>query len=150
MNVKSMTLLERVKQWFVLAVPEPTEANQRVQLGCHLEEVGEMLEVVVGAEDAVTMQTKIASEAFKKGHWHPLFSEELLTEEKAELLDSLCDQIVTAIGVAHMYGLDILPALDAVNEANWAKFSGGVPQFDANGKIKKPEGWKPADLTPFV
>ena len=72
------------------------------------------------------------------------------THHRQPALDSLCDQVITAIGAAHMYGFDILGALDAVNEANWAKFPGGVPQFNVNGKIKKPEGWKPADLTPFV
>ena len=31
-----------IKQWFTLAVPNPTDKNRTVQLGCHYEEVAEM------------------------------------------------------------------------------------------------------------
>lgn len=71
-------------------------------------------------------------------------------EDRHALLDSLADQIVTAIGVAHFYNFDIEGALRAVNEANWRKFPNGEVLFDENGKIKKPENWEPADLTDFV
>ena len=69
---------------------------------------------------------------------------------RTELLDALCDQIVTAVGVAHMFGLDIEGALAEVNRSNWSKFVDGKPTFDANGKIAKPATYSKPDLTPFL
>lgn len=68
---------------------------------------------------------------------------------KIELLDSLCDQIVTAIGVAHMMGFDIESALNEVNRSNWSKFIDGKAVFDENGKIAKPDTYSKPDLTSF-
>src|SRR5690554_7905822 len=40
--------IQNTKQWFEAAVPEPTERSRAVQLGCHLEEVAEMLQAMTG------------------------------------------------------------------------------------------------------
>ena len=70
--------------------------------------------------------------------------------DRTELLDALCDQIVTAVGVAHMFGLDIEGALAEVTRSNYSKFVDGAPVFDANGKIAKPATYSKPDLTPFL
>jgi predicted HAD superfamily Cof-like phosphohydrolase len=67
-----------------------------------------------------------------------------------ELLDSLADQIVTAIGVAHMMGFDILGALQEVNRSNFSKFEDGKAVFDENGKIRKGKDYTPPNLESFV
>ena len=67
-----------------------------------------------------------------------------------ELLDALCDQIVTAIGVAHMFGFDIKNALAEVNKSNWSKFENGKPVFYKNGKIKKGKYYKEPELEMFI
>ena len=54
------------------------------------------------------------------------------------------------VGVAHMFGLDISGALVEVDRANWSKFVDGQPVFDANGKIAKPPTYSPPDLSRFV
>ena len=66
------------------------------------------------------------------------------------MLDALCDQIVTAIGVAHRFGFDIQGALAEVNRSNWSKLVDGQFQHDANGKVIKPADYSPPNLAPFV
>ena len=139
-----------ITEWFKLAIPNPTPDNYRVQLGCHLEEVGEMLEKVFDPYDPLTRAVLFEADQLKAGKSGPTPLDKMTDSDKADLLDALCDQIVTAIGVAHMAGFDILGALGQVNLANWNKFVDGVPQFSPQGKIMKPEGWEPANVAPFI
>lgn len=134
--------IHAIKNWFEQAVPTPTEKNKAVQLGVHFEEVGEMF-TALGENHAAANLDRIGT-AFKTKQV------ELKEPDRLELLDSLCDQIVTAIGVAHMYGLNITGALAEVNRSNYSKFVDGKPVFDANGKIAKPPTYSKPDLTPFV
>lgn len=140
--------------WFKLAVPEPTDKNRQVQLGVHLEEVGEMLEEIITTDleiNALIMHVEMAldnlSQALKKNA-----ATGLSTVSRTLFLDSLCDQVVTAVGVAHMNGLDIVGALAEVNRSNFSKFGAdGKPIFDENGKIAKNLAtYTEPDLTPFI
>lgn len=71
-------------------------------------------------------------------------------DEKVALLDALCDQVVTAVGVAHCARIDILGGLAEVDSSNWSKFVDGKPVFDSNGKIAKGQNYRKADLRHFV
>lgn len=132
--------VRQIKRWFEAAVPAPTDKNRAVQLGCHYEEVAEMCEATGNLRTAATIW-EISVDYKRNG------SPFLSTVDRKELLDSLCDQIVTAIGVAHMFGLDVERALTEVDRSNWSKFVEGKPVFDANGKIAKPPTYSPPDLT---
>lgn len=139
-----LTGIEQTKAWFEQAIPEPTDEQKIVQLGCHVEEVAEMLHSVDLHEwahdiDCLGTDLKVGDESVSK-----------LSINKTELLDSLADQIVTAIGVAHMFGFDIAGALAEVNRSNFSKFEDGKPVFDANGKITKGKNYTPPDLTPYI
>jgi predicted HAD superfamily Cof-like phosphohydrolase len=70
--------------------------------------------------------------------------------DKLALLDALCDQIATALGVAQAYQFDIQGALAEVNRSNWSKFVDGLPIKDANGKISKPLGYSKPELSQFI
>ena len=134
-----------IKQWFQLAVPEPTDKNRAVQLGCHFEEVAEMLAAI--GETVIAERLALIATQYKKD------SEVEINEpglDRTELLDALCDQIVTAVGVAHMFGLDIEGALVEVTRSNYSKFVDGKPTFDANGKIAKPTTYSKPNLEQFV
>ena len=134
-----------IKGWFELAVPTPTDKNRAVQLGCHFEEVAEMLAAI--GETVIAERLALIATQYKKD------SEVEINEpglDRTELLDALCDQIVTAVGVAHMFGMDIEGALDEVNRSNWSKFVDGAPVFDANGKIAKPATYSKPNLEQFV
>lgn len=136
-------MIDIIQLWFKKAVPNPTDKNRAVQYGCHLEEVAEMAQVTNTPED-LTSELEVVSEYFKSR------SKEFRIYSKDKLLDSLCDQIVTAVGVAYMNGFDIVGALQEVNRSNWSKFNNGEPVFDENGKIKKGENYSPPDLSKFV
>lgn len=134
-----------IKGWFELAVPTPTDKNRAVQIGVHFEEVGEMLQTLPTHHPCLRDDLADVANGYKKRH--EVNGEDV---ERIELLDALCDQIVTAVGVAHMFGMDIEGALAEVTRSNWSKFVDGKPVFDANGKIAKPPSYSKPDLTLFV
>lgn len=138
-------MIEIIKTWFSKAVPNPTVKNKAVQLGVHFEEVAEMVASMGGGP----LQDELQQGAYILKTISPDDVNFDLIDRK-ELLDALCDQIVTAIGVAHMFNLDIVNGLAEVNRSNWSKFIDGEPVFDENGKIKKGEKYSPPDLTKFV
>lgn len=139
-------MLTQIKEWFNRAVPNPTDKNRAVQIGCHFEEVGEMFDAMQECRAAERLRHL---SSFYKSECAGLAIDAEGVDRK-ELLDSLCDQIVTAVGVGHMFGLDVLCALAEVNRSNWSKFVDGQPVFDENGKIKKGPDYKAPDLTPYL
>ena len=66
--------------------------------------------------------------------------------DREEFLDSLADQVVTAIGAGHCAGMKTAEAIERVNVSNWTKTVDGEFQRDANGKIAKPSTYVPPDL----
>lgn len=139
-----MNELQNTKQWFEQAAPTPTEEKIRVQIGCHIEEFAEMLASIDLHEwahdiDLLSTDLKVGDDSVSN-----------LEINKLALLDSLADQIVTAIGVAHMLGMDIEGALAEVNRSNFSKFEDGKPVFDANGKITKGKHYTPPQLEKFI
>ena len=130
-----------IANWFKAAKPEPTDKDRLTQIGCHYEEVSEMNEAILGVDtweiDGLANHFKYASKLPKD-------------TDKIELLDALCDQIVTATGVAYMMGFDIEGALKEVIRSNNSKMVDGKFEYDENGKIMKPESYSEPDLTPFV
>lgn len=136
-----------IKQWFELAVPTPTDKNRAVQIGVHFEEFDEMLGALsVSPEGREQIQLRATTLKTNK----TISMDALTRAEKIELLDSLCDQIVTAIGVAHMFGMNITGALAEVNASNWSKFVEGKPIFNEHGKIAKGPSYRKPDLARFV
>lgn len=136
--------ITNIKAWFVEAIPEPTDKNRAVQIGCHLEEVDEMQEAVVGKVDDNSLRE--LAEYFKKRC--PGITPQGV--DRQELLDALCDQIVTAVGVAHMFSMDIESALTEVNRSNWSKFVDGKPVFNEHGKIAKGPNYTEPDIAGFA
>lgn len=135
-------MLLNILQWFRTAVPQPTPATAGVQLGCHLEEVHEMLCTLGWGQELAELKhvaDELKAGTRKMPHLSP--------DERTRLLDDLCDQQVTGVGVAYMLGMSVLGGLATVNDANWDKFVDGVPIFKPNGKIAKREGWEAPDLT---
>lgn len=130
-----------IKAWFQAAKPEPTDKDVATQVGCHFEEVSEMNEAILGVD---TWEINNLANHFKYAPKLPKDTDHL------GLLDSLCDQIVTATGVAYMMGFDIEGALKEVIRSNNSKMVDGEFEFDDNGKIMKPESYSEPDLTPFI
>ena len=144
-----MSEIKRTLEWFKQAMPEPTHEQACIQVGCHYEEVSEMMEVLV--DDEVGLDVELLAKSYKElGSEHVDFACCLDPQEREQLLDSLADQIVTAIGVCHTMGFDIEGALAEVNRSNFSKFEDGTAVFDENGKIAKGERYSKPDLKPYT
>lgn len=138
-----MNQLKETLEWFKTAVPHPTDKNKSTQIGCWAEESCEVLEAL-GDYDPEWLGDVASAYKSYDGKIH------LSQEQRLELLDGLCDVIVTAVGVAHMFDMDILGAMDDVNRSNFSKFVDGKPIFNEQGKIAKPSTYSPPNLEDFV
>lgn len=142
MNIKD------IKNWFEIAIPEPTIEQACIQVGCHFEEFGEMMESInMGGTDAI-INIEVEAEDFKQAYDY--WVHRVKDCDKIALLDSLCDQIVTAIGVAHMLDMDIEGALEEVNRSNHSKFVDGKAVFNEQGKIDKGKFYSKPELDKFI
>ena len=142
-------MIHSIKEWFKAAKPNPSTADVCVQIGCHYEEVSEMNAVLNYDVEYMLEATAEEYSGYYSGYLGAAL-EELSADARVELLDSLCDQIVTAVGVAYMMGMDIEGALAEVNRSNWSKFEGGVPVFNEQGKIAKGVEYTPPELSDYI
>ena len=138
-----------IRNWFKAAKPEPTDLDKCVQMGCHFEEVAENL-VAMNAESEEVNDIADSLKRISQGVSYSEISDFINAIDNLELLGALCDQIVTATGVAYMMGFDIEGALKEVIRSNNSKMVKGKFEFDANGKIAKPESYSKPDLTSFL
>ena len=142
-------MIHSIKEWFKAAKPNPSTADACVQLGCHYEEVFEMSAALNEDVQYALEATVLAYKMKRSGYLGTV--EGLSADARVELLDALCDQIVTAVGVAYMMGMDIEGALAEVNRSNWSKFKGGVvPVFNEHGKIVKGAEYTPPELSDYI
>ena len=141
-------MIHSIKEWFKAAKPNPSTEDACVQIGCHYEEVSEMSATL---NDDVEYAISATALAYKMNYSEYRGAlEELSADERVELLDALCDQVVTAVGAAYMMGMDIEGALAEVNRSNWSKFEGGVPVFNEQGKIAKGVEYTPPELSDYI
>ena len=142
-------MIHSIKEWFKAAKPNPSTADACVQIGCHYEEVAEMSAVLNYDVEYMLAATALEYQMYYSGYLGAAL-EELSADARVELLDALCDQIITAVGVAYMMGMDIEGALAEVNRSNWSKFEGGVPVFNEHGKIAKGVQYTPPELSDYI
>jgi predicted HAD superfamily Cof-like phosphohydrolase len=90
-----------------------------------------------------------------------LLYEKLILEEVTELrmssdqeerLDALIDILVVTVGAIHSMGADGEGAWKEVMRTNFAKIDKdtGKVRKREDGKVLKPVGWEPPNLTPFL
>ena len=136
--------IAEIQMWHGRARPEPTAENFNVQVGCHIEEITEMFDTLKFKHfdwSETIRGLKLLAETMKRG------SEQAVIIDRKEFLDSLADQVVTAVGVGHCANMDIVAACKRVNDSNWSKFDTfGYPVFHTNGKIMKGNHYKEPDL----
>jgi predicted HAD superfamily Cof-like phosphohydrolase len=145
--------IESIELWHCRARPNPTKQDFNVQLGCHFEEFSEMIESLrfsykngtgvemPGKNSMIYQQIKDFADGLKAGR---------ITVDIADrrgMVDSLADQVVTAVGVGHTADMDMYRAVNIVNTSNWSKFGkDGQPYFDQNGKVLKGPDYIPPAL----
>lgn len=143
--------IEDTNLWFNKAKPEPTEKDLSTQIGVHLEEVAEMLrELGHDNPDISVLISKVAANVSSLGDVLKM-NEGVIIPNRVEFLDSLCDQIVTAVGSANLAKMDIIAGLNEVNRSNFSKFDdNGNPLLDINRKIIKGPNYSKPDLSQMV
>ena len=137
--------VDQIELWHKRARPKPTVEDFNVQLGCHIEEIVEMLSVVNTTQNDTLVRARAAlgwlADGLKKG----LVKAEIT--DRKEFLDSIADQIVTGVGCGHCAGMKTTQAVAAVNSSNWSKFDkNGQPIFNDHGKIAKGPDYTPPNL----
>jgi predicted HAD superfamily Cof-like phosphohydrolase len=80
------------------------------------------------------------------------FSELVSSSTKIDDLDALVDILVVTIGAINSLGADAEGAWNEVMRTNFAKvdLATGLVRKRADGKILKPNGWKPPNLKPYI
>ena len=134
-------------EWFAVVLANDAPGTDRfpVQLGCHLEEVAEMLqEIYVPAPELgqalaeARANLTVAANALKSGH------ERLVVINPEAFEDSLLDQLVTGTGLLKMRGANVAESVARVDVANFKKFVDGKPVYKDGGKVGKgPNFWSP-------
>lgn len=80
------------------------------------------------------------------------FVNALHAKDEVEQLDACMDMIWVILGYCHMKGYNIRGAWDEVVKTNMAKVdpATGKVRRREDGKILKPEGWQPPDMSRFI
>ncbi|AKG09016.1 hypothetical protein AAX05_01185 [Moraxella bovoculi] len=150
--------LQSIIDWFKIAKPNPTNQNIVQQMAYHFEEVAEMCDAI-GAYDMESELITLKNDLLSVSRADEDYADAdffIQHMDKKALLDALCDQIVTALGVGYMMGFDMEGALAEVNRSNYTKFTtdeqgNPIPFIDANGKIgKNPDTYRKPNLEPFI
>jgi predicted HAD superfamily Cof-like phosphohydrolase len=136
---------DQIELWHKRARPTPTADDFNVQLGCHFEEIEEMMRAVETSDEElwedVRLQMLVLSKLLKANNMQATII------NRKEFLDSLADQVVTSIGAGHCAGMNTVEAINRVNTSNWSKFDdNGMPIFNAQGKVTKGPKYAPPDL----
>ena len=132
--------------FFDIALPEKTLETRCVQIGCHFEEVAEMMEALGLHANAEKMH-ELANKFKRK------INGAMVQTKKADLVklaDAMGDQIVTATGVMENFNMDSLGIVNNISDSNLSKFEDGKPVFDSNGKITKGKKYVKPNLKKFV
>jgi predicted HAD superfamily Cof-like phosphohydrolase len=79
-------------------------------------------------------------------------AEAIEAHNQVETLDALVDILVVTIGAIHSAGWNAEGAWKEVMATNFAKIDRetGKVRKREDGKVLKPTGWTPPDLTPFL
>lgn len=148
--------IQPIVGWFNIAKPNPTNQDIVKQVAFHCEEFAEMLDAIrcnYMAGKVRELQDDLMRVAASNQEASDRFMSSI---DNVKLLDALCDQVVTATGIATYMGMKFIPALDEVNRSNYTKFATDeqgnyVPYIRPDGKIgKNPDTYQEPDLEPFV
>ena len=79
-------------------------------------------------------------------------AEAITAHDQVETLDALIDILVVTIGAIHSAGFDAEGAWKEVMATNFAKIDRetGKVRKREDGKVLKPIGWTPPNLSPFL
>jgi predicted HAD superfamily Cof-like phosphohydrolase len=99
-----------------------------------------------GNTDQFNMYLKLIEEEAEE------LNQGIINQDRVETLDALIDILVVTIGAIHSMGADAEGAWNEVMRTNLAKIDPetGKVRKREDGKVLKPEGWQPPDLSQFL
>jgi hypothetical protein len=144
----------RTASWLAACGKEQNNPQHlSVQIGCHLEEMAELLQCLRFDNDGpdLVLRRAIADFVWLSGK---LKSGDYLAQipphKRVEALDALCDCEVTGNGVAWLAGFDKAEADKRVLDSNDSKLENGKPVILEGGKIGKGKDYHAPDLRGLV
>lgn len=148
-----MSNYQRTADWLKACGKTPSAQNLSLQIGCHIEEFIEFLNCLdfdsasdLNSVECCADDLRLVATALKRGTIQTYINPDM----REAALDALCDCEVTGNGVAYLAEFNKPAADEAVLASNEAKLVDDKPVILPGGKIGKPEGWTPPDLTEFV
>ena len=148
------TNFERTANWLAACGKEPgNPAHLSTQIGCHLEEVAELLRTLrvdSSGGELVLNRTAVdlnwLANKLKSGSYIAHIPGHL----RVEALDALCDGEVTGNGIAYLSKFDKQEADKRVMDSNDSKLEYGKPVLLPGGKIGKGMNYRAPDLKDLV
>lgn len=139
-------------------VPDPSDYNIHSQIALHLEKFSTLLSSLKDAgstqrgRDELGLAIDVTSHAQKQIASYTSGSEIVLSDvNRVELLDALCRQIITAVGLAHMLNMNISSALQEVaNSDDTVLDDDGNPIFNEHKKLAKSQNYTYPNLIGFT
>lgn len=95
----------------------------------------------VSGIDLSALRMRLLKEEFDE-YWQAEVANDLI-----KIADALADMLVIIFGTALTYGINLDNVFALVMRNNFEKFPNGVATWREDGKIAKPEGFKPLTLT---
>ncbi len=95
-----------------------------------------------GSPPAPTLAKAAPRQALIREEFEELV-EALTVGDMHAVIKEICDLLYVTLGTVVELGIDLSPFWDAVHASNMAKTDGTVW---ADGKVQKPEGWRPPDI----
>lgn len=147
------TNYQRTADWLATCGKVPNEKNLATQIGCHIEEVCELLDElqIIGSMadgDSITLAStrlKGVAHRIKQGHISARF------RDRVAALDALCDAEVTGNGVAFLAEMRKEEADRRVLASNESKLNAdGTAVILQGGKIGKSDRYHPPFLQDLV
>ena len=91
-----------------------------------------------------TLRRALLDEEFRE------YNDAEMQDDLVEIADALADMIYIICGTAVSYGIPLDKVFEEVHNSNMAKFVDGKVLRREDGKILKPDGWKPPDVKKIV
>lgn len=138
--------------FFKKGFPQSGPKNFRTQLGIFFEEIAETVEQLNASSPEDTMLLAYLGKAIQQAGEHLKNTDGVIgIKDRVELLDGLCDVMVTAVGVGRHANMDVPGAFKEVNRSNNSKFGeNGEPILDKNLKLIKGPLYTKPELKSFV
>lgn len=157
-RISDVPLVDAVDGFMRLAGQTTGKLNARqacLYTGLVLEEVGEMIDVIMGgcltpaqtaSLSAFANVLRLYASSFKSG----LHEGDILRCNQADLIDAQFDTAWVAIGALMSTAVRPDEAIGHGTFTNLDKFRDGKCERDVNGKVKKPFDWRGPDFSPYV